>query len=100
VTHQGFEASEVSGYATLVTIASAYRMAWQLVSPQLAGLASGGDYAHHRWTLDTPEDAIVIGKLLEALPEGALAWRDALAIAEAHPEWQAINAAVEQRRVT
>jgi spore coat polysaccharide biosynthesis protein SpsF len=67
---------------------------------RLAGLASGGDYAHHRWTLDTPEDAIVIRNLLDALPEHAPGWRDTLAIAEAHPEWRAINAAVVQRRVT
>jgi spore coat polysaccharide biosynthesis protein SpsF len=65
----------------------------------VVGLASGGAYAHHRWTLDTPDDAIVIGKLLDAVPAGALGWRDTLAIAEAHPDWQAINAGVEQRRV-
>ncbi len=64
------------------------------------GLASGGSYAHHRWTLDTHEDAIVIAMLFEVLPEHALGWRDVLAIAEAHPEWHAINATVEQRRVT
>jgi spore coat polysaccharide biosynthesis protein SpsF len=65
----------------------------------LVGLASGGAYAHHRWTLDTPEDAVVIGHLLDALPADAVGWRDTLAIAEAHPEWQAINAGVAQRRV-
>jgi spore coat polysaccharide biosynthesis protein SpsF len=65
----------------------------------LVGLASGGAYAHHRWTLDTPEDAVVIGKLLDALPAGVLGWRDTLALAEAHPEWQAINAGIAQRRV-
>ena len=65
---------------------------------RLVGLDAGGLHAHHRWTLDTPEDAIVIRHLLDALPAGA-GWRDALALAEAHPEWQAINGAVVQKRV-
>ncbi len=42
----------------------------------------------------------MIAKLLEALPAHALGWRDALALAESHPEWQTINAGIEQRRVT
>lgn len=65
---------------------------------RLVGLAAGDEYAHHRWTLDTPEDAIVIGHLIDAVPPGA-GWREVLAVAEAHPEWQAINGAVVQKRV-
>jgi len=64
---------------------------------RLATLACEADYSHHRWTLDTPEDAIVIRHLFDALGDRGFGWRDALAVAEAHPEWQAINAAIVQK---
>ena len=65
---------------------------------RLLGFGCEANYTHHRWTLDTPEDATLIRLLFEQFAGRAFGWRDALAVMEAHPEWQAINAAIEQRR--
>jgi spore coat polysaccharide biosynthesis protein SpsF len=64
----------------------------------IVGLRCDGDHAHHRWTLDTPEDARLIGLLFDHFAGRGFGWRDALAAAEANPAWQAINAAIIQRR--
>lgn len=70
---------------------------------RLTGLACEADYTHHRWTLDTPEDARLIRTIFDhfvATGRGVeFSWREALAAAAAHPEWQAINAAIVQRTV-
>ncbi len=66
---------------------------------RIIGLGCEADYSHHRWTLDTPEDAVLIRKLFDHFGDRRFGWRDALGVVEAHPEWQAINAAVVQRRV-
>lgn len=65
----------------------------------LVGLSCEADYSHHRWTLDTPEDARLIRTLFDHFGDRRFGWRDALAAAEAHPEWQAINAAIVQKKV-
>jgi spore coat polysaccharide biosynthesis protein SpsF len=66
---------------------------------RLVGLSCEADHSQHRWTLDTPEDARLIRTLFDHFGERPFGWRDALAAAEAHPEWQAINASVVQKRV-
>ncbi len=66
---------------------------------RLVGLGCEADYSHHRWTLDTPEDAILIRTLFDHFGDRPFGWRDALAAASAHPEWQAINAAIVQKQV-
>jgi spore coat polysaccharide biosynthesis protein SpsF len=65
---------------------------------RIVGLSCEADHADHRWTLDTPEDAILIRKLFDHFGARRFGWREALAVVEAHPGWQAINAAIEQRR--
>lgn len=65
---------------------------------RIAGFGCEADYTHHRWTLDTPEDATLIRLLLDHLAGRPSGWRDALAVMDAHPEWQAINAAIVQRQ--
>ena len=67
---------------------------------RLAGLACATDLSHHRWTLDTPEDARLLGLIFDALPPDRTGWRDALAVVAAHPGWERINAAIVQRRVS
>ena len=83
------------------------------------------DHSWLRWTLDTPEDYELISLLFNHLnkngagggtasagvgsPTGPevgpfasaapFTWRDALAACDAHPEWAAINAHVEQKAV-
>jgi spore coat polysaccharide biosynthesis protein SpsF len=66
---------------------------------RLSGFGCEADYTQYRWTLDTPEDAQVIRAIFDHFHGRAFGWRDVLAAAEAHPEWQAINAGIEQRVV-
>jgi len=65
---------------------------------RIVGLGCEADYSHHRWTLDTPEDAVLIRKLFDHFEGRPFGWRDALALVEAHPEWQAINSGIVQRQ--
>ena len=65
---------------------------------QIVGLGCDTDYTHHRWTLDTPQDAELIRKLFDHFAGRWFGWRDALAVVEANPAWQAINADVAQRQ--
>ncbi len=45
----------------------------------------GADFSSIRWTLDTPEDLLIIRKLCARLPEG-FSWLQALAMAITEPE--------------
>ncbi len=65
---------------------------------RILGVGCEADYSHHRWTLDTPEDATLIRTLFDHFAGRAFGWRDALAVMAEHPEWQAINAAIQQRQ--
>ncbi|MCX5744821.1 MAG: glycosyltransferase family protein [Proteobacteria bacterium] len=64
---------------------------------RIVGIGCDADYTHHRWTLDTPADAALIRHLLDALDGRTFGWRDTLAVVDAHPGWQAINADIVQR---
>lgn len=55
------------------------------------------DYSHHRWTLDTPADYELIRRLYEALGDDAFTWHDALAVADAHPDWSELNRHIDQK---
>jgi spore coat polysaccharide biosynthesis protein SpsF len=59
------------------------------------------DESAHRWTVDTPEDFLLIEKLLTGLypekPDFSL--EDALALIGRHPGWSRLNAGVEQKPV-
>ena len=57
------------------------------------------DYSEHRWTLDTPDDYELIRRLYDALGRDDFGWRDALAVAVAHPEWSSLNRHVRQKSV-
>ena len=58
-------------------------------------------HAHERWTVDTPEDFELIRRVLEALyPEKPqFLQADVLALLDAHPDWRALNAEIEQKKV-
>lgn len=72
---------------------------WRPERFKVVQLVSEVDLSQHRWTVDTPEDADLVGRLLEA----ALARRsdfglaDLLELIAAHPDWPAINAHIEQK---
>ncbi|HET9852266.1 MAG TPA: glycosyltransferase family protein [Candidatus Limnocylindrales bacterium] len=57
------------------------------------------DLSGHRWCVDTPEDYELVGRLYGELGTDLFGWRDALAVAEAHPEWAHLNRHVEQKAV-
>lgn len=57
------------------------------------------DLSRHRWTVDTPQDADLCRKLIEAAsaiqPDFGMA--DVLEVIKAHPDWPRINAEIEQK---
>lgn len=64
---------------------------------QLRRVAGTRDLSGHRWTLDTPEDLALIGRIFEALGRDDFAWTDALAVVEQHPDWSVVNRHVRQK---
>ncbi len=57
------------------------------------------DYGHLRWTVDTPEDLVVVRRLFELLGgRRDFTWQDVLAIWLAHPELAEINASVRHHK--
>jgi len=59
------------------------------------------DQSHHRWTVDTPEDFLLISKVIEALypKDPGFRMEEVLALLERHPDWATINAHIEQKKV-
>lgn len=59
------------------------------------------DLSHHRWTLDTPEDWALLSRVFEALgPCGEIFETErVLSLLAEKPEWVALNAGVEQKKV-
>jgi spore coat polysaccharide biosynthesis protein SpsF len=56
------------------------------------------DYGSLRWTVDTPQDLEMARRLLALFPgRDDFTWLEALAQFQAHPELQAINAAVQHK---
>ncbi len=57
------------------------------------------DQSHHRWTVDTPEDFILIKNILENIypikPD--FTFEDCLQLIEEHPEWLKINTNIKQK---
>lgn len=68
---------------------------------KLANIRSKEDNSNYRWTVDTPEDFALISKMIEAVyprkPNFTLA--DLLELIKMHPDWNAINAHIEQKKV-
>jgi spore coat polysaccharide biosynthesis protein SpsF len=66
---------------------------------RLVNVESGEDLGHHRWTVDTPEDFRLIAIVLESLypSNPGFGMRDVLALLEADPSLERINAHVEQK---
>ena len=59
----------------------------------------GQDLSHWRWTVDTPEDLAFVRKIYEHFANDAFSWYAVLDLLAEHPEWQKINAHVEQKAV-
>jgi spore coat polysaccharide biosynthesis protein SpsF len=63
---------------------------------RLVGVSTDPSHADHRWSVDTFEDLELVRRIWDAMEDKSLGWRAVLAIAQAHPEWAALNAHVRQ----
>jgi spore coat polysaccharide biosynthesis protein SpsF len=63
---------------------------------------SSVDLSHHRWTVDTPEDYVLVHRLFEHLVHSQpnFTQHDVLALLNSHPEWIAINQHIRQKLAT
>jgi spore coat polysaccharide biosynthesis protein SpsF len=61
--------------------------------------SGGRDRSAHRWTVDTQEDLDLVRRIYEELGGGIFGREAVFEAFERHPEWKAINAHVEQKRV-
>jgi spore coat polysaccharide biosynthesis protein SpsF len=66
---------------------------------RLLRVESDDDHSDQRWSVDTAEDLELVERLYEALGRDDFAWREALAVMDAHPAWAAINREVVQKTV-
>ncbi len=57
------------------------------------------DLAHHRWTVDTPEDLVLVTRIIEALyrPDRVFGIQEVLDLLATHPDWSSINADIRQK---
>jgi spore coat polysaccharide biosynthesis protein SpsF len=65
---------------------------------RLRDVVDGVDRSALRWTVDTPEDYALAERFYDLLGED-FTYADALAAWDAHPEWAALNAHIEQKKV-
>lgn len=69
---------------------------------KIGSVVKDKDDSHHRWTVDTPEDLVLITRILEEIypikPE--FSFGDLLKLLEAHPDWSKINAHVVQKKLS
>jgi len=68
----------------------------------VAAFTNDKDYSHHRWTVDTVQDLVLVQKMFEALypNQPNFTWHDCLALLDKHPDWVRINADVKQKAVS
>jgi spore coat polysaccharide biosynthesis protein SpsF len=68
---------------------------------RLANVDFSENQEQHRWTVDTPEDFELVGKILTELypTHPAFSLEDLLNLLRQHPDWANINAHVEQKKL-
>lgn len=66
---------------------------------RLVRLAGAEDHSEHRWTVDTQDDYKLIRKIYESVGRDDFTWLDALAVADANPEWGSSNRNIVQKTV-
>lgn len=66
---------------------------------RLANVAYGKNQSRHRWTVDTEEDFELINNIITALYPISrfFSLEECLELLEKHPEWELLNAHVEQK---
>jgi spore coat polysaccharide biosynthesis protein SpsF len=68
---------------------------------RLGSVVGKSPLGRHRWVVDTPEDFELIAKILSAIyPTHPLfTTQDVLGVLEKHPDWEQVNAHINQRTV-
>lgn len=61
------------------------------------GITNAVDCSYLRWTVDTPEDFDLIGRIYEVFRHDRFSWQEVLALLERHRDWLAINSHIEQK---
>lgn len=67
---------------------------------QIGELRCTRDLSHLRWTVDTPEDFELVGKIYEYFGHNRFSWLEALAAVEAHPDWSNLNCHIRQKTIS
>lgn len=75
---------------------------WHPERYRLRNVASPVDLSQHRWTVDTPEDFELVGRLFDHLMPNHphFTQADVLALLDQHPDWIAINQHIQQKPAT
>ncbi len=66
---------------------------------KLHAVSNDADYSHMRWTVDTPEDLVLVRKIYGHFGNDAFSWHDVIKLLENHPEWLEINKHVVQKEL-
>lgn len=66
---------------------------------RIVNLCHDSDESHHRWTVDTPEDLEVARLMYRVIGHDRFTLQEAIAVAEANPEFAAVSAGVVQKEV-
>lgn len=64
---------------------------------RLASVTHERDESAHRWTVDTPEDYELVGRIYAFFGHNRFGWEEALAVLAAHPDWAETNAHIVQK---
>ncbi len=64
---------------------------------EILGLSHTEDLSSHRWTVDVPEDLMLIERVYQEMGGDPGPWRTIVELCEAHPEWSQLNAHVVQK---
>lgn len=75
---------------------------WHPERYRLRNVASPVDLSQHRWTVDTPEDYALVGRLFDHLMPNhpRFTQADVLALLDQHPDWIALNQHIQQKPAT
>jgi len=61
------------------------------------GVTYAEDLSAWRWTVDTVEDLALVRKIYAHFGNDEFTWQEVRAVLERHPDWQAINAHIQQK---
>ncbi|MDP3396779.1 MAG: glycosyltransferase family protein [Methanoregula sp.] len=64
---------------------------------RIHGVMNDKDYSHMRWTVDTPEDFLLVQKIYGHFGSDDFSWKEALEFIRLHPELLEINRNIQQK---